>query len=102
LAGQLATGGGYQLLGALVITEVLINFVNLFTLVFYGLLLARVIMSWISPGPSGTFGVLIYDLTEPVLAPIRRVLPKSQVVDWSPLVAFFLLQFLSIALSSLA
>lgn len=75
---------------------VLLNFINLFVIVFQVLLLIRVVMSWITPTLSGWFGRLLLDLTEPVLAPIRRLLPKSQFFDFSPLVAFILLQLLSI------
>jgi len=31
-------------------------------------------------------------LTEPILAPVRRLLPQGGMVDWAPLVTFFLLQ----------
>ena len=75
--------------------EILINFINLFVFVFNFLLLARVLMSWINPTPSGGIGGLLFDLTEPVLAPIRKILPRSQMIDVSPLVAFLLLQLLA-------
>ena len=39
-------------------------------------------------------------LTEPVLAPIRRILPDLGAIDISPLVVFIILQFLEIALPS--
>jgi YggT family protein len=74
---------------------ILINFINLFVTVFNLLLLARVLMSWVNANPSGGVGGLLIDLTEPVLAPIRRVLPRSQMLDFSPLVAFLLLQLLA-------
>jgi YggT family protein len=77
-------------------TAVLVNFINLFAFVFNILLLARVLMSWVNPHPSGGIGGLLVDLTEPVLAPIRRVLPRSQMLDFSPLVAFLLLQLLAL------
>jgi YggT family protein len=73
---------------------VLVNFINLFVLAFNLLILARVIMSWIMPIPSGAIGRFIFETTEPVLAPIRRILPKSQFIDLSPLVAYVLLQLL--------
>ncbi len=74
---------------------VLIQFVNLFVTVFQILLLIRVVMSWITPNPTSWFGNLMVELTDPILAPIRKVLPKSQLIDFSPLVAFLLLQLLS-------
>lgn len=74
---------------------VLVNFINLFVFVYNILLLGRVILSWINPHPTKGFGLLLVELTEPVLLPIRRVLPRSQVFDFSPLVAFVILQLLA-------
>jgi YggT family protein len=73
----------------------LFNFINLFVLVFNFLLLARVLMSWVNPNPASGPGAILVDLTEPILGPLRKVLPKSQMFDFSPLVAFILLQVLS-------
>lgn len=74
---------------------VLLNFINLFVFVYNLLLLGRVIMSWINPHPTGSFGRLLVELTEPILLPIRRLLPRSQMLDFSPLVAFVGLQLLA-------
>jgi YggT family protein len=54
---------------------------------------ARAILSWIPvlrPG-SPLVGVLV-DLTEPILAPLRRVIPRIGALDLSPLVAMILLR----------
>ncbi|MBW3537943.1 YggT family protein [Candidatus Parcubacteria bacterium] len=76
---------------------VLVIFIDLFVLIFNPLILARVIISWIVPDPAAKWwSRLVYDLTEPLLAPIRRLLPGSQMVDWSPIVAFFVLQGLQL------
>jgi YggT family protein len=72
-----------------------LNFINLFVFVYNILLLGRVVMSWINPQPSGGIGGLLVELTEPVLLPIRRVLPRTQMLDFSPLVAFVVLQLLA-------
>jgi YggT family protein len=74
---------------------VFVNFINLFVFVFNIVLLARVVMSWFNPQLSGWVGRLLFDLTEPVLVPIRRLLPRTQMLDFSPLIAFLLLQLLS-------
>jgi YggT family protein len=78
----------------MMLIAVVVNFINLFVFVFNTVLLARVVISWFNPQLEGGFGRLLFDLTEPVLAPVRRVLPQSQVADFSPLVAFLLLQLL--------
>ncbi len=74
---------------------VLVTFVDLFSLVFTVLLFARIIVSWVYPHPdANAFTRTLYELTEPVLAPIRRVLPQTGMIDLAPLVAFFALQAL--------
>ena len=54
-------------------------------------LLGRVLMSWVNPRFEGPVGRFLYDTTEPLLGPIRRVLPQTGMVDFSPLVAFLVL-----------
>lgn len=53
--------------------------------VFIVILFARVLLSWF-PAPSGglsTFYRILLDLTEPVLAPLRRVIPPIGMLDLS-------------------
>jgi len=67
------------------------NFLEVLALVVWGLVLARVIVSWVDPGARSTLSKYVVAMTEPMLAPIRRVLPPSGMVDWSPLVLMLLL-----------
>jgi YggT family protein len=56
------------------------------------LLLMRVILSWIQPGQDNRFVRLIYAITEPVLEPVRRILPiRGSGIDFSPLIVFLIL-----------
>jgi len=48
--------------------------------------LGRVLMSWIDPTFSRPLGQFLFSLTEPFLAPIRNVLPRAGMFDFSPLV----------------
>jgi YggT family protein len=50
-------------------------------------LLARVLLSWVQVDPRNPIVNLIHQLTEPLLAPIRRLLPQSGALDFSPMVA---------------
>ena len=53
------------------------------------ILLARVLMSWIpNLDPNNPIARILYQLTEPVLAPIRSALPPMGGIDLSPLVVF--------------
>jgi YggT family protein len=57
--------------------------------VYWLVVLARVLLSWfpIRPGtPFASVYVLLRDLTEPVLAPLRRVIPPVGMLDMSSLV----------------
>jgi YggT family protein len=65
--------------------------------VYFVVLIARVILSWfpLQPGSSmASIASIIYQLTEPVMAPVRRVIPSMGMIDLSPLVVFFGIQIL--------
>jgi YggT family protein len=51
------------------------------------LILARVLLSWVQLDPRNPIVEFIYNATEPILAPIRRVIPSMGMMDLSPLVA---------------
>ena len=55
------------------------------------LILARVILSWVDPSGRGRFASIVFSATEPILAPIRRALPRSGMFDWSPMVVLIVL-----------
>ena len=58
---------------------------------------ARVIISWVAHNPSNDIIRIIYKVTEPILKPIRDIIPASSIgIDISP---FILLIFLNIAAS---
>ncbi len=71
--------------------SVLVNFVRLLVTVIWFLLIARVVLSWTNPMGGGGVVAFIYQATEPILAPIRRMLPPTSGIDWSPLIAMLLL-----------
>ncbi|MCY3781003.1 MAG: YggT family protein [Chloroflexi bacterium] len=53
------------------------------------ILLARVLMSWLpNLDPNNPIARFLYQVTEPVLAPIRSALPPMGGIDLSPLVVF--------------
>jgi YggT family protein len=66
----------------------LIGLVQLLFDLYIIVLLARVLLSWVQVDPRNPVVNLIHQLTEPLLAPIRRLLPQSGSVDFSPMVAF--------------
>ncbi len=54
----------------------------------------RAILSWITPGQTNILTKVFYQITEPILAPLRRILPQFGVVDLSPMVAIIILQII--------
>ena len=66
---------------------VVVNFLQLLIGVLMLLVLARVVVSWTAPTGGGGVVAFIYQATEPLLAPIRRVVPPSSGIDWAPLIA---------------
>ncbi len=72
-------------------SAVLVNFLQLLAFVLWLLLVVRVVLSWTNPRGGGGLTAFVYQVTEPILAPIRRVLPPTAGVDWSPLVAMLIL-----------
>ncbi len=61
----------------------------------------RAIVSWFPISPNNSFVVILFQVTEPILAPLRRVVPLLGFMDITPLVAIVLLQIVATTLSSL-
>jgi len=69
--------------------------------VYFIVLFARIILSWfpIQPGTTmASIASIIYELTEPVLGPVRRLIPSFGMLDISPIVVFIALQILERAI----
>jgi YggT family protein len=79
--------------------QILIILLNVYEVI----LLLRVLMSWIRVDPyTNPFARLLYNLTDPILDPIRNLLPTAGMIDFSPIVAFLLIFALQRVLSILA
>ena len=76
-----------------------LNFLRFLVLALQLLILARVLLSWIDPGGRGQLASFIVQTTEPILAPVRRVLPRTGMFDLSPLIVILVLGVLLRALS---
>jgi YggT family protein len=57
-------------------------------------ILVRVLLSWVDPMGNMRITQVMRDLTEPILAPIRNLLPNMMMFDLSPIIAMLLLQAL--------
>jgi YggT family protein len=81
------------------IPSVIVAFVNIFVPIFSAVLLLRIILSYVMK-PGSRFMDAMMGMTEPVLAPIRKILPPTGGLDFSPLVALLLLQALQSVINS--
>ncbi len=68
--------------------------VQLFIQLYTFIILARVLMSWINIDPYSPLARAIFNLTEPLLAPVRNLLPPAAGLDFSPIIVLVLLQVL--------
>jgi YggT family protein len=73
------------------VPAVFITFLQLLSTLLWVLILARVIISWTNPRGGGSLVAFVYQVTEPILAPIRRLIPPTSGIDWSPLIAMLIL-----------
>ena len=72
----------------------LITFLGILLQILWIAILIRVLLSWFPVDPSNPIIRVIYEITEPVLAPFRRVIPRIGMLDLSPLAALMLLGFI--------
>lgn len=72
--------------------EFILNFLNLVINALTWLILIRVILSWF-PAGLGKFSEFIFDITEPILRPLQKLIPPvGGMLDLSPIAAFIILQ----------
>lgn len=79
--------------------DIAVQTVSLFVQLISLLIIARSIMSFFPVDRNNPIVRLIFELTEPILAPIRNLLPQNGMLDFSPMVAILLLFFVQQILS---
>jgi YggT family protein len=67
------------------------TFLGLLFNVLYVALIGRILLSFIDPQGGMRVTQILSEITEPILGPIRRVLPTIGFIDLSPMVAFFII-----------
>ncbi len=70
------------------------TFIGLILMILWLLVLGRVLMSWVDPMGRTQIGGFLIQATEPILAPVRRVMPQTGMFDFSSLVVLLVLGFL--------
>ncbi|MFJ4194654.1 YggT family protein [Pseudomonas sp. NPDC089534] len=72
----------------------LIGLFALFLKILFWAMIISVVLSWVAPGSHNPGAELVQQITEPVLAPFRRLVPNLGGLDISPIFAFIVLQLL--------
>lgn len=80
--------------------DALIDLVRLGIQVLIFAIFARAIITWFPIDRDGPVVRTLNAITEPVLDPLRRIIPRIGMVDITPMIAIFLLFFISSALNS--
>jgi YggT family protein len=79
-------------------TYVLLRLVSLTLSLYTWTILVYVILSWLTPGGYHPLMMILAEINQPVLRPIRSVLPPISGLDLSPLLAIILIQAVSLAI----
>jgi YggT family protein len=60
-------------------------------------IIARALISWIPNliNPRGPIAEFLYTVTEPILGPLRRIIPRMGMMDLTPMIAILLIQFIA-------
>ena len=69
--------------------------IDIILTVYMWIIIARAVISWVNPDPYNKIVIFLYRVTEPLLAPIRRIIPSHSLpVDFSPLIVLLVIIFL--------
>ena len=75
--------------------------INVIRILKYAILV-RILMSWFQRGGNpGRFTQILHELTEPILKIFRNLLPRTGMIDFSPILAFFTLDFAQLGIIGL-
>ncbi|HEV8077899.1 MAG TPA: YggT family protein [Marinobacter sp.] len=73
-----------------------LNVVGLVATLYFWAVIAVVVVSWIAPGSNHPAIQLVAQITEPVMRPVRKVVPSLGGLDLSPIIVFLILQVITV------
>jgi YggT family protein len=79
-----------------------ITVLGLIVKIYFWSVIAVVVVSWIAPGSQHPAIQLIAQITEPVMRPVRNVMPSMGGLDLSPIVVFLILNIISVMINHMA
>jgi len=71
-----------------------VSFLQTFLTIYSFCIIGRALISWIDPTMQSAPARILVQVTEPVIAPIRSVVPSLGMFDISPIIALLLIQFI--------
>lgn len=71
----------------------LLNFLQFLLMAIWALVIGRMLMSWVDPMGRNQVSAFLIQVTEPILAPVRRLLPRTGMIDWSGFIVVILIGF---------
>ena len=73
----------------------IVDFIGWLLDIYSWIIIAAALMSWVSPDPRNPIVMFLRQVTEPVLSPVRRLLPpwRTGGLDLSPLIVLLVIQF---------
>jgi YggT family protein len=78
---------------------VVANVIDIGLIIYMWIVIIRALISWVSPDPYNPIVRFLYRITEPVLRPVRAILPIGGIgIDFSPLIVILVIYFLRIFL----
>ena len=82
--------------------EFVVTFLLILIRILYIAITGRAIISWFPIDPHNPLVRVLYEVTEPVLAPLRRVIPRIGLIDITPMIAIIVLLIIESAISQQA
>ncbi len=70
----------------------IVNFILALVDILAFAIIARAVLTWFPINPRNVLVVFLFHVTEPILAPLRRVIPRLGMLDITPLIAIVLLR----------
>jgi YggT family protein len=78
--------------------EYLLYFISTLFFILQFAIIIRALMSWFNPSPENPIVRFVIEITEPVLAPLRRIVPRIGMIDITPIVAILLMNVIETVL----
>lgn len=75
------------------LSDFFVSFIRIFFDLLGFAIIARILLSWM-PGGAARLRMILNDITEPVLAPFQRLVPRIGMLDFSPIVAILVLDII--------